>query len=91
MKDTIKNHKNFDKRANETNKKLKEEGLNWNKYYYYWKKIINLILRIKLKIIKTLIKEPKKTKTKTKVEGPNQQISYTQIRIEGLNWIQIKL
>jgi hypothetical protein len=57
LKDKSKNHKNFDKRLKKTNKKSKEKGLNWNKYYYYWKKIINLIWRIKLKTIKTLTKE----------------------------------
>jgi len=57
LKDKSKNHKNFDKRSKKTNKKSKEKGLNWNKYYYYWKKIINLIWRIKLKTIKTLTKE----------------------------------
>jgi hypothetical protein len=38
LNDKIKNHKNFDKIAKKTNKKSKEEGPNWKKYYYYWKK-----------------------------------------------------
>jgi hypothetical protein len=60
LKDKIKNHINSDKKAKETNKKIyKEKGPNWNKYYYYWKKIIKLIWMIKLKT---------KTKTKTKNE-----------------------
>jgi hypothetical protein len=32
LKDKIKNHKNFDKKAKENNKKEKEEGPNWNHY-----------------------------------------------------------
>jgi hypothetical protein len=38
LNDKIKNHKNFDKIEKKTNKKSKEEGPNWKKYYYYWKK-----------------------------------------------------
>jgi len=57
LKVKIKNHKNFDKRENETNKKSKEKGSNWNKYYNIIKKIINLIWRVKLKTIKPLTKK----------------------------------
>jgi hypothetical protein len=34
-----------------------KKGANWNKYYYYWKKIINFIWRIKLKTITIIIIE----------------------------------
>ena len=33
--DKINNHKLFNKRANETNKKSNKKGTNQNKYYYY--------------------------------------------------------
>jgi hypothetical protein len=55
----------------------KKDQTNWNKYYYYWKKKIDL--NDKIKNYKKRVKEKNK---KSKVKEPNKKISYTQIRIE---------
>ena len=68
--------------------KKSKEGPNWN-FYYYWKTNHKIDLKDKIESIKTLTK--KKQNKKLKVEGPNQKILYIEIRIEGLNWKNIKL
>jgi hypothetical protein len=80
LNNKIKNYKNFDKIAKETNKKSKEEGPNWNKYSYYWKKNHKSNLNSKIKNYKNFDKRAKEKNKKSKVA--NQKTSYTLIRIE---------
>jgi hypothetical protein len=47
-------------------------------------------LNDKLKTTKTLTKKPSEKNNKSKVKILNRKTSYTQIRIEGLNWKKIK-
>jgi len=68
LKDKIKNHKNFDKKAKKTNKKLKEERPNWNKYYYYWKKNHKFDFKVKIKNYKFFDKRAKEKKQKKKLK-----------------------
>jgi hypothetical protein len=76
LKVKIKNHKNFDKRKNETNKKSKEKGSNWNKYYNIIKKNHKFDLKGKIKNYKTFDKKIKWKNKKSKVEWLNWKTSY---------------
>jgi hypothetical protein len=92
LKDKIEKYKNFDKRAKENNKKTKEDGPNWNHYYYHWKyKNHKLDLKDKIESHKNFNKKTKEKNKKLKVEGLNRKTLYIQIKIYGLNWKQIKL
>jgi len=83
----IENYKNFDKITKENNKKSNKKRPYWN-YYYSHKKNHKLDLNDKIEINKNF---DKKTEKKIKVERPNRNILYIQIRNQWLNWKQIKL
>jgi hypothetical protein len=92
LNDKIINHKNFDKRANETNKKSSEKKYQTKINIITIEKNHKFDLNGKIKNYKNSNKRDKGKKTKkSEVERPNRKTSYTQIRIEGLNCKQIKL
>jgi hypothetical protein len=68
LKDKIKDHKNFDKRKKLKNQKKKDQ-IKISIIPIGKTKIKNLILKIKLEAMKTLIKEQRKKKST--VEGIN--------------------
>jgi len=69
------------------NKKSKEDGLNWNHYYYHWKnKNHKPDLNDKIESYKDFDKGAKEKNKKLKVEGLNQETLYIQIRNQWLNW-----
>jgi len=57
LNNRIEKYKNFDKITKENNKISKENGWNWNHYYYWKNKNHKLDFKDKIEVIKTLIKE----------------------------------